>query len=140
MHSTGVDYSKTGIPVDMGLLKQIKHSRYRPDFLSPAPPANIKDRTEICFEELANIERDEEDEDDVEGPNYLTYRSEKINGKLYRAIDEEKIWYHDIKTSTVRSRAIWDQLLEHLVAECNRLLGGVRYANAKSEALEIRYA
>jgi hypothetical protein len=31
MHSTGVDYSKTGIPVDMSLLKGIKSNRYRPD-------------------------------------------------------------------------------------------------------------
>jgi hypothetical protein len=31
MHSTGVDYSKTGIPVDMTLLKKMKSNRYRPD-------------------------------------------------------------------------------------------------------------
>jgi hypothetical protein len=31
MHSTGVDYSKTGRPVDMSQLKNIKTNKYRPD-------------------------------------------------------------------------------------------------------------
>ena len=31
LHSTGVDYSKTGIPVDMGLFRSIKPNKYRPD-------------------------------------------------------------------------------------------------------------
>ncbi|KAF1921282.1 RNA dependent RNA polymerase-domain-containing protein [Ampelomyces quisqualis] len=140
MHSTGVDYSKTGIAVNMALLKKVKHSKYRPDFLSPAPPANIKDRTEICFDEIASLETAEEDEDDDEGPKYLTYRSDKINGKLYRAIDEEKIWYRDIKISANRSTAIWDEIFRYLVAECNKIMGGFYYAHAKGEAWEIRHA
>lgn len=31
MHSTAVDYSKTGKPVDMNEFKKIKTNRYRPD-------------------------------------------------------------------------------------------------------------
>jgi len=31
MHSTSVDYSKTGVPVDMELLRQMKTNKYRPD-------------------------------------------------------------------------------------------------------------
>ncbi|KAF2004377.1 RNA-dependent RNA polymerase [Amniculicola lignicola CBS 123094] len=145
MHSTGVDYSKTGVPVNMSKLREIKMNKYRPDFLSPAPPTNIKDRLDIDFDEKplpSGVA--EEDEDDVVGPNYQYYYSEKINGKLYRSIDERKIWYDHIrapidKLITYPSGNIWDELAKHINIQCHQL-GGIKWHNQKKEALEIRRA
>ncbi|KAF2115325.1 RNA dependent RNA polymerase-domain-containing protein [Lophiotrema nucula] len=142
MHSTGVDYSKTGVPVDMTLLKQIKMSnKYRPDFLAPATPAYLKDRNEISFDDTPErVDEDDGDDETNTGPNHEYYRSEKISGKLYRAIDEQKIWYEDIKISTQNTDQVWVGLLDHLMAKCDELLGGVNWAPAKQQAWEIRHA
>ncbi|KAI0834233.1 RdRP-domain-containing protein [Hypoxylon sp. FL0890] len=110
MHSTAVDYSKSGIPIDINKLRGLTPTKYRPEFLAPAPPAHIKDKTEIVFE--APREPSLEDDEDESGPRHHYYRSEKILGKLYRAIDEKKVWKKDIH-KPVRSHgaSIWEQLL-----------------------------
>ncbi|RYP16074.1 hypothetical protein DL765_005332 [Monosporascus sp. GIB2] len=90
LHSTAVDYSKTGIPVGEGELQKLGKTRYRPDFLAPAPPAELKDRNEIIFDAPV-IPAIDGDEDDNMGPQHHFYRSDKILGKLYRAIDEQRI-------------------------------------------------
>ena len=46
--------------------------------------------TEIAFEAPVAPSMNE-DEDDYSGPKYKFYESQKILGKLYRAIDEYKI-------------------------------------------------
>ncbi|KAI0384693.1 RdRP-domain-containing protein [Hypomontagnella monticulosa] len=141
MHSTGVDYSKSGIPIDMMKLRNLTPTRFRPEFLSPAPPANIVDRTEIVFESTkpASLE-EEEDEDDESGPKHRWYRSEKILGTLYRAIDEKKIWKQDIHQNVNRQGAsVWDQLLLYIKAQCKEL-GGVNWQAAQDEARRIREA
>ncbi|KAH7410523.1 rna-dependent rna polymerase [Phaeosphaeria sp. MPI-PUGE-AT-0046c] len=140
MHSTGVDYSKTGIPVEMTMLRKMRVNKYRPDFLSPAPPTNIKDRTEIHFDDSVAVARDVGDEDEGEAPSHVYYKSDKINGKLYRAVEENKIWHDDIKMSATYSQNVWSELMRYIIAECNRKLGGLRWANAKAEAWDIRHA
>ncbi|KAI5928191.1 rna-dependent rna polymerase [Camillea tinctor] len=139
MHSTGVDYSKTGIPVDMTQLRSLPRTAARPDFLAPAPPANIVDLTEIAFEApVANTM--EEDEDDFTGPKYRFYRSKKILGNLYRAIDEKRIWKHDIHQNVRRvGPSVWEELLNHIHQECKRL-GDINWQNALEEARSIRQA
>ncbi|KAI8634474.1 RdRP-domain-containing protein [Xylariaceae sp. FL1651] len=139
MHSTAVDYSKTGIPVQMQKMASLKKTRCRPDFLAPAPPANIIDRTEVRFEAplAPSIEADE---DDDSGPKHQFYRSDKILGKLYRAIDEKKIWKEDIHLIINRSGiSLWDELLVHVDRECEKL-GHVDWMAALNEARSIRQA
>lgn len=141
MHSTAVDYSKTGIPVDMSRLASLRlNTKYRPDFLAPAPPANIVEKTEIRFEPPAALSA-EADEDDDSGPRHKFYKSDKILGKLYRAIDEKRIWKDDIHLIVNRSgSSLWDELFVHIASQCKEYFGGVDWERALNEAHNIRQA
>lgn len=88
MASTAVDFSKTGIPVDM---KQCpKYNRCRPDFMAPSPRVVVSEAGMLDFEEEDN-EDDEAFEDlDVEPRAMRYYPSNKVLGQLYRAIDEHR--------------------------------------------------
>ncbi|KAL8727230.1 MAG: hypothetical protein Q9166_006194 [cf. Caloplaca sp. 2 TL-2023] len=87
MCSTAVDFSKTGIPVDM--TKTPRSSNIRPDFQAPGPRVLVEKT--ITVEGLEGQDEDE-DEDEIEvveeAPATRYYKSEKVLGKLYRAIDE----------------------------------------------------
>ncbi|KAI1369009.1 RNA dependent RNA polymerase-domain-containing protein [Xylaria arbuscula] len=140
MHSTAVDYSKTGIPVDMKRMTTMKRTRYRPDFMAPAPPANIVDKTEIQFESLIVKSTDVDEEDDT-GPWHKFYKSDKILGELYRAIDEKKIWKDDILLPRNRfGPSLWVEIIEHIHKECDTHFGYVNWEEAMDEAHQIRYA
>ncbi|KAF1842606.1 RdRP-domain-containing protein [Cucurbitaria berberidis CBS 394.84] len=141
MHSTGVDYSKSGIPVDMSLFRQLKSNKYRPDFLAPAPPANIQDRTEILFDVPTAPSANDNDEDENPGPTHLYYRSDRILGLLYRAIDEKKIWFENIKFPVHHGVGVFDGLFSYIKSECASKLGGISWTSAITEkAWEIRHA
>ncbi|KAL9009961.1 MAG: hypothetical protein Q9173_005055 [Seirophora scorigena] len=86
MCSTAVDFSKTGIPVDLNGMP--KASNVRPDFQAPGPRVLIQNAIKI---EDIDAEDDEEDEEDPEesAPATKYYESPKVLGRLYRAIDEQ---------------------------------------------------
>ncbi|KAL0940271.1 RNA-dependent RNA polymerase [Colletotrichum truncatum] len=107
MHSTAVDFSKTGIPVNPSEIP--KAGRARPDFFAPAPPARLYDREQI---ELMDDDNEASDDDeDMSGPSYSYYKSEKILGVLFRNVDEKKIWDEDIRTIVSKSGpSVWSQL------------------------------
>ncbi|KAI2616222.1 RdRP-domain-containing protein [Hypoxylon sp. NC1633] len=140
LHSTGVDYSKSGIPIDINKMKGLTPTRYRPDFLAPAPPANIVGRSEIVLETQVPALLVDEDEDEDSGPSHRYYGSEKILGKLYQAIDEKKIWRKHIHQPVIRRGAsVWDQLLVFIKKQCEEL-GGVDWQPALDEGRRIRQA
>ncbi|KAI1169475.1 RNA dependent RNA polymerase-domain-containing protein [Nemania sp. FL0916] len=139
MHSTAVDYSKTGIPVDMSKMASLR-AKYRPDFMAPAPPTNIVDKTEIQFEASLPPAADEDEDDDV-GPKHMFYPSDKILGKLYRAIDEKQIWRDDIHVVVNRfGPSLWDELIVNITGKCQELFGEIHWQRAKDEASSIRQA
>lgn len=140
MHSTGVDYSKTGIPVDMTQFKALRMNKYRPDFISPAPIANLKNRAEIVFDAPTAPAAMTGDEDDDTGPNHMYYISDKVLGQLYRGIDERKIWFDNIKINKPAISSIWRELLEYVRSICEQELEGITWDEFKSEAWEIRHA
>ncbi|KAF2144749.1 uncharacterized protein K452DRAFT_285074 [Aplosporella prunicola CBS 121167] len=90
MASVAVDFSKTGIPVDM--LKCPKYDMIRPDFMASGPRVIVEKKGAVFEEE------EDDDEDDaiqVLDPDFKTYRyyeSERALGQLYRAIDEKKFF------------------------------------------------
>lgn len=104
MASTAVDFSKTGIPVDLTMFpaRDTWQTTKRPDFMAPVPRLVLKDDMQITT-------IDEMDEDPAPDaiarelnskPNrYGYYESKKVLGQLYRAIDETKF------LSTIESRA-----------------------------------
>ncbi|OTA99863.1 hypothetical protein M426DRAFT_324753 [Hypoxylon sp. CI-4A] len=137
LHSTAVDYSKSGIQPAIEKLRNLTTSKYRPEFLAPAPPAHIIDQIEIAFqapqESIGN-----DDDDDDNGPGHVYYWSEKVLGKLYRAIDEKKIWKRDIHQGINRQGPlVWDLLLSYIMKKC-RKLGGIDWTAAIDNARRIR--
>ncbi|KDN62798.1 putative RNA dependent RNA polymerase [Colletotrichum sublineola] len=135
LHSTAVDFSKTGIAVEQRDIP--KAPRFRPDFLAPAPPAQLYDRTHIDF-----LGEDEvvDDDEDAQGPNHKYYKSEKILGELYRNVNEKQIWDEDI--SRVVSNAgpsVWDQfvgLMQRKIEEYSK--GRIRWETKREQAKSLR--
>ena len=89
MHSTAVDFSKTGIPVDM---QRLPRSRpIRPDFMAPGPRYKIERQgIELMEEEIEDEEGDVVTALDPESTKMRYYESPRVLGRLYRAIDEQK--------------------------------------------------
>ncbi|KAI6359071.1 hypothetical protein MCOR25_007166 [Pyricularia grisea] len=110
LHSTAVDFSKSGIPVELKVLPRA--NKYRPDFLSPGPIAKYHDKGKITLEDYTVSEQGEEEEEG-DGPRYDYYRSEKVLGRLYREIDEEKIWDENIRVTVDRNKpSFWETFID----------------------------
>ncbi|KAK0651077.1 RNA dependent RNA polymerase-domain-containing protein [Cercophora newfieldiana] len=138
LHSSAVDFSKTGIPVE--LIKLPKADKARPDFMAPGPWVKIQDRSELEMDKL--VAQDEDDDDDAEGPRYKYYASEKILGKLFRTVDERKIWDEDIKWSAPgrgKEGGFWVRLT--LAMESSAYLAGfgkLNWGSKREEAERLR--
>jgi len=66
-----------------------------------------------------------------------------VNGVLYRAIDEHKIWYQNIKSTVDPSPKLWSDLLSIIKQECKQELASAdstAYPLAKQTAWKIRHA
>lgn len=88
MASTAVDYSKTGIGVNV---KEIpKHDRCRPDFMAPSPRVFISGQGYMDFEDGEYADDDAFEGMDLEKKPYRYYESKKALGHLFRAIDERR--------------------------------------------------
>ncbi|KAF2086223.1 RNA-directed RNA polymerase [Saccharata proteae CBS 121410] len=93
MASTAVDFSKTGIPVDMSEAPRY-NSLARPDFMAPGPRVFIEKKGNV-FEEDEDDDDDGEDEVSALDPDFKRrryYESDKVLGHLYRAIDERSFF------------------------------------------------
>ncbi|KAF4977551.1 hypothetical protein FZEAL_5922 [Fusarium zealandicum] len=137
MHSTAVDFSKTGIPVDFRLLP--KPPRYRPDFLAMAPPLKLYDLGQI--DHIGDPEEDDDggDEDSMARSKPRYYKSEKILGRLYRSVDEKKIWNEDIHRSIdMDGPSVWDQLLTIVETEIVKYKLDIDWTRQSVEAWKIR--
>lgn len=101
----------------------------------------IKNKTDIDFrEEMVASKLEDEDEDDNTGPNYLYYRSTSINGVLFDAIDEKKIWYQNVKDMGPVDDDVWSDYLTHTIRECDTKLGGIIWEHLRDDAFNIRHA
>ncbi|KAK0614847.1 RNA dependent RNA polymerase-domain-containing protein [Bombardia bombarda] len=138
LHSRAVDFSKTGIAVELNELPIIK--KWRPDFLAPGPSVHIHNRIEIEMDQNT-LEVDGDDEDNENTPRYKYYRSEKLLGVLYRAVDEENIWHEDIHQSIPngRSRQFWDDFIARIHGRI-RDVGRIEWRHRAEEAQQLRYA
>ena len=88
MASTAVDFSKTGVPIDMRECP--RYDRCRPDFMAPSPRVVVSDQGYLDFEDEDNDEDDAFEGIDVERRSMRYYESKKVLGKLFRAIDESR--------------------------------------------------
>ncbi|ENI03580.1 hypothetical protein COCC4DRAFT_51488 [Bipolaris maydis ATCC 48331] len=126
--SDAVDFSKTGVPADMSRIpKGIDH--FRPDFMAPG--------SHLVINELGAAELAELEEDDIDDPDSISvldadkgriryYRSDKILGILYRAIDEKK-FFDKMKSDYEIFRQRWgkeslvDKLKRYIIRETQGL-------------------
>lgn len=91
--------------------------------------------------QISHLEGPEQhDEEDAFAPAKHRYHpSEKILGKLYRAVDENKIWTeHIFKTVDIAGPSIWDQLLDLVQCEISDLGLALRPEIRHEEAWRIR--
>ncbi|KMP02248.1 hypothetical protein CIRG_10071 [Coccidioides immitis RMSCC 2394] len=110
LHSVAVDFSKSGIPVDLTRIP--KRPRYYPDFMAPNPRIKIADSIEVVEEEQYLAEDEDDDED--ERPQRRYYKSNRILGVMYRNINEQEFLNAVRNASKLRRddntllNAIWD--------------------------------
>ncbi|CAN8097779.1 unnamed protein product [Discula destructiva] len=125
LHSTAVDFSKTGKGVDFRDLP--KANKCRPDFLAPGPETRIVEHSAIQLDEYILEPAPDEDEDQFAAARFEYYKSNKVLGHLYRAVDEHKIWKEDVQ-SKVRERgaSFWDEFIEKLRPRYETLAGQPR--------------
>ena len=95
MASTAVDFSKTGVSINMADFPNDFDRRMRPDFMATAPHLVLNTRNlTIDEDDTEMLHHDVFDEvDDVlntRTSGYRYYESPKILGRLYRNIDETK--------------------------------------------------
>ncbi|KAG7004497.1 hypothetical protein G7Y79_00025g057830 [Physcia stellaris] len=90
LHSTAVDFSKTGNSVDLDAIPRAP--KVKPDFQAPGPRVLMDNIIRIEeVDEFANTEEIEE-LDEYAPPITKYYPSQKVLGKLYRAIDEHQLF------------------------------------------------
>ncbi|KAI3400992.1 hypothetical protein diail_697 [Diaporthe ilicicola] len=109
LHSTAVDFSKTGIGVNLTTLPRA--NKFRPDFLAPGPEARVVDKSTIELDDYILEPAADDEEDQYNRQRHVYYTSEKLLGHLYRAIDEQKIWREDVRSkvpATGGSSSFWD--------------------------------
>ncbi|KAI2831767.1 CAZyme family GH106 [Aspergillus niger] len=134
LHSTAVDFSKTGIPVQMSEIP--KGKPFRPDFMAPGPVARIHNKSDIELEEYV-IQAAYDEDDDME-PFHKYYRSEKILGKLYRGVDERQIWQEDIQSKVQPNEdEFWNEFLWSTLERCDKI-GNLSWELWLDEARHIR--
>ncbi|KAE8408721.1 RNA dependent RNA polymerase-domain-containing protein [Aspergillus pseudonomiae] len=119
LHSKAVDFSKTGIPVNMMDMPRV--NRYRPDFLAPGPQTRLYNKSKIGLEQHVSHANYDDNDDDVEEP-YRYYKSEKILGKLFRAIDEQNIWRkHILSEAATNDEYFWNSVIADCLTRCKSL-------------------
>ncbi|KAK5017650.1 hypothetical protein LTR60_001847 [Cryomyces antarcticus] len=102
MASTAVDFSKTGIPVDMDECP--RYNNLRPDFMAHGPRVLIENGVALA----AEAEEDDDDPVSALDPDarpHRYYESNKVLGQLYRAIDE-KSFFEEMQSQSRSSVAI----------------------------------
>lgn len=139
--SDAVDFSKSGVPADMDLIPRGNYS-LRPDFMAPGSNLVIN---EMGAAELAELE-----EDDIDDPDSVSlldadkariryYRSNKILGVLYRAIDEKK-FFDKMKNDFETFRESWggESLVQKLKRYIERETRGLQWEHHWQFGEELR--
>ncbi|EXJ91772.1 hypothetical protein A1O3_00322 [Capronia epimyces CBS 606.96] len=104
LHSTAVDFSKTGVPVDS---KKIPRGpSCRPDFMAPSASTKVE----------KGIKRAEEMASTDNTGQFRYFESERILGRLYRAVDENT-FFQDLEddTSSLFSKMADDNVLQDIL-------------------------
>ncbi|OJD17545.1 hypothetical protein AJ78_02358 [Emergomyces pasteurianus Ep9510] len=135
LHSTAVDFSKSGVPVDLASIP--KFPRYRPDFQAPSPRVTVTENLSLLEADDQMIVQDD-DEDEDERPRTKFYKSDKILGELYRSIDEVEFLQHRQhfiqRSSTTGSPSVLKGVWAYVQNETE----GFQWDHYVEDALDIR--
>ncbi|KAK2731821.1 hypothetical protein FQN55_004435 [Onygenales sp. PD_40] len=132
LYSTAVDFSKSGVPVDLDRIPRFP--RYRPDFMAPGPRVHIEESLTL-LEENEQMTVQDDDDDDDERPPTRFYKSTKVLGTLYRSIDEQEFLFERRNArdrpanSNIVLMRLWDYIREetkgfvwdHLLGEARNI-------------------
>ncbi|KAH0559780.1 hypothetical protein GP486_003706 [Trichoglossum hirsutum] len=140
MHSTAVDFSKSGIRVDM--TKCPRYNMCRPDFMATGPRVKVEKNIELCGQQLSD-EADEEDiirDLDPDGKGYRYYESKKVLGKLYRAIDERSFFSNLQEQSErlIRANAPTETIMGRLWGYIQRVTNPIQWRHHRELARDIK--
>ncbi|KAF3407834.1 putative RNA-dependent RNA polymerase 2 [Talaromyces pinophilus] len=132
LHSAAVDFSKTGNPVN---IKDLPWANpHRPDFLAPGPQTKLRNRAEIDLEKYIIQPK----EDEIMRPVYKYYKSDKLLGHLYRAIDEQQIWKQSIRPIRIAATtSFWPRFIHGVITKCN-IRGPIRWRDHRDTARRLR--
>ena len=88
----------------------------------------------------SHVIQSSQDEDEGVGSAYKYYKSDKILGKLYRAVDEQRIWSETVrwrKKSTYTS--FWDDFFTLIAVKC-MAVGPFSWTDRIEEARTVKAA
>lgn len=107
---------------------------------APGPNTRIEDKSVVELDEYVLEPAEDEEEDQFSGARYQYYKSEKILGQLYRAIDVSKIWKEDIRSKIRPAGAsFWDEFILKIRPRYEAVVGHVQTWTVHLEtAREIR--
>ena len=115
-----------------------KFQPWRPDFEAPGPHVKVEKLNGLDFEPPDHRDPDDQDDEDDDFTSYRYYESNKVLGKLYRAIDERKIFAEikerSLMMGTRSNTTIVDELWKFVEYAC-RL---VQWEHHKEWAENIR--
>lgn len=108
--------------------------------LAPGPETRIIDKSAVELDDYILEPAEDEEEDQYSSMRYEYYRSEKILGQLYRAVDVPKIWKEDVQ-SKVRpvGASFWDEFILKIRPRYEAVVGFIDgWAEHLDTAREIR--
>ncbi|KAH8689571.1 putative RNA-dependent RNA polymerase [Talaromyces proteolyticus] len=137
LHSTAVDFSKTGTPVDVTKIPRYPH--YRPDFMAPGPRVRVAESIEVLEAEEKHTWDDDvneaDDDDDDMRPGRRYYKSQRVLGYLFRKIDERKFLV-DLQTASKPKQSV--NLLHYLWDYIQRETVGFIWEHHKEQGFVVR--
>ena len=116
-----------------------RHSNVKPDFQAPGPRVLIEKKIDLA-EDLSDDEPDDEPDDDDASRRTRYYESHKILGKLYRAIDEHKIFDQIQRQSrqlgsSLTGESVLDRVWKH-IQKATALIQYSHYSTFAKDVME----
>ncbi len=112
-----------------------KFTPIRPDFMAMGNQVKMEEKNGLLLEASSLVTQDDNNDDD-DFPAYRYYKSHKILGKLYRAIDEHEV-FSEIKKYRMLSNKI-PSVLNRVWAHIYKKCWNLQWAQHVTWAEEIR--
>lgn len=105
--------------------------------MAPGPLSQVYTSSKIMLVERASHAAFQDESDQ---PTYRYYQSEKILGKLYRAINEKQIWDEHMQTDQrSNTEGFWESFLEGVLYQYDSLQS-VIWNSYEEDAWQIQHA